>query len=140
MANKIIRVPSNFNMKVLGDKIFKYYKKEGYSVDIYGDSTNLEIKLSKDMKGFLRWLGLAKQLTVNIYYEDDTLELSFSDKELVGKIVAIAVGWYIIFIQLITGLIGLFGQLSMPKDVTETIRKLSRKSVVEAPKEAPTQE
>lgn len=119
-----ISVPEYFYISELKNELVNKYEKEGYNVDVLDESvSSFSVKIEKDMGGFLQYLGLAKAITVNVEIEGEKIVVDFVNPEWTGKIVALVVGFCLLLVPFITGIIGTIEQTNFPKEIGDNIRK-----------------
>lgn len=118
MANNVMfNVKSDFDMEVFANKLADTYRAKGFTVTTVNMNGNYMITFDKGTGGINTLLGMGKGIKATCTRVNDTLTIAFSDAEWTGKIVACAVGWIVCMIPFITGIIGIFGQLSLPKEI-----------------------
>ena len=128
MAEPIkISVPENFDLAKFAKQISKTCEREGYTTTFYDDDckTFFSLKIEKDMGGFLQWIGLGQSITLNAELEGTKLVVHYTNAEWTSKIIALAIGWLIIWIPFVTGLIGTFKQMNLPNAINEEVRKIA---------------
>lgn len=128
MAEQLkLSVPADFNVTELGKKLSQKYEKEGYNVDFDSeDEYSFSLQIDKNMSGFMRWVaGLAKKITVNVDLEGTKLNISYTNPEWAGKIVAI-IPLGLLWVPFFTGLVGLFGQINFPTKISDDIKQITR--------------
>ena len=68
--------------------------------------------------------GLGQGITATLTVQKQTLMVTYSDAEWTGKIIGIAVGWFLCLIPFITGIIGAVRQSKLPDTITADIQCL----------------
>ena len=121
-----ISVTENFDLAELAKQISKTCEREGYTANFYDDDckTSFSLKIEKDMGGFLQWIGLGQSITLNAELEGTKLVVHYTNAEWTSKIIALAIGWFILWIPFVTGLIGTFKQMNLPNAINEEVRKI----------------
>lgn len=123
MANNIIlNVNPSFDMGNFVNQLANIYQGKGYTVDVAAIGANPVITISKGIGGINTILGLGQSIRVNCVLTGNTLNVTFSDAEWTSKIIGLAIGWIICFIPFVTALVGVFGQYSLPDNISNDIR------------------
>ena len=128
----MLNVKPNFQLTTLVGKLSQIYTQNGFTVtgSTFGenaDSTQVipnvfSMKIEKGNEGITKVLGLGKSIVVNFSVANNILSVNFSGIEWTGKIITIAIGWLLCFFPLITGIVGVVGQLELPKDIENNCR------------------
>lgn len=74
------------------------------------------LTVKKDRDGFVNALGMGLECRVNFGVINGQLTVNV-DSEWTNKIIAVAVGWFVCFIPVITGIVGAVNQLSLPDKI-----------------------
>lgn len=74
------------------------------------------LTVKKDRDGFVNALGMGLECRVNFGAINGQLTVNI-DSEWTNKIIAVAVGWFVCFIPVITGIVGAVNQLSLPDKI-----------------------
>lgn len=74
------------------------------------------LTVKKDRDGFVNALGMGLECRVNFGAINGQLTVNV-DSEWTNKIIAVAVGWFVCFIPVITGIVGAVNQLSLPDKI-----------------------
>lgn len=126
MAETImVPISESFNMKEFVDKFSKTYQAKGFKVMPTLMNNSATITLDKGVGGINMLLGLGLGITVTCMQADRALNVSFSNEEWTGKIIGLAVGWFLCMVPFITAIIGLINQIQLPKNIGNDIRFLS---------------
>ena len=90
---------------------------QGYeaSVQMISPQTGV-LTVKKDREGFMNVLGMGLECRVNFASINGQLTVNI-DGEWTNKIIAVAVGWFVCFIPVITGIVGAVNQLSLPDKI-----------------------
>ena len=85
-------------------------------------TTVLSMRLEKNRSVFKKILGLSRAITVNFSINrEGRLLVNFTDAAWAGKVFAIAVGWFLLWIPFATGLYGAYKQSELPKEINQRI-------------------
>lgn len=114
----MLNVKPSFDMEVFAGKITDTYRAKGFTVNSVMMNGNCIITFNKGTGGINTILGMGKGIKATFVRANDTLSINFSDAEWTGKIIAIAVGWFLCLVPFITGIIGAVGQIGLPKEIT----------------------
>lgn len=74
------------------------------------------LTVKKDRDGFVNALGMGLECRVNFGAINGQLTVNV-DSEWTNKIIAVAIGWFVCFIPVITGIVGAINQLSLPDKI-----------------------
>jgi len=116
------------------------YSGKGFYVTAIPYNSGVSVEFSKDDSGFKKWIGLALGIRANISISNGYLYISFTDAEWTGKIVAIAVGWFMCLVPLITGIIGAVAQNDFPRLIANDIQMLAMGNTPGAPPQQQNQQ
>ncbi len=122
--NMILNVAEGYDLAALADRIASTYQQKGFSANVTGAPNGIMVRLEKNLGGLNTLLGLGKGITVYLSLNGNTLQVSYSQEEWNGKIIAIAIGWIVCFIPLITGILGAVEQSNLSKEINNDIRML----------------
>ena len=123
MAN----VSENFDLANFAEEVAAKYQAEGYTANVVKMKKTVKIKISKGCGGINTILGLGQSITASAMLsgkENDMLSVSFSDGDWTSKIIACVIGWFLCFVPVITGVIGIVRQLGLPKNVENDMQML----------------
>lgn len=115
--NLMINVSDAFSMDVFAEQLANTYRAKGFDVTVANMNGNCIITFDKGTGGVNLLLGLGLGIKANCMCTNNVLSISFSDAEWTGKIVGLAVGWFLCFVPFITALIGCVNQSSLPKNI-----------------------
>lgn len=118
MSVKTIRLLPGTNLASLIDIAAQNLSMQGFDVksQIMGPCA-AEIIVTKDREGIKNSiLGLGVECRVAITVSNDLLTLSIGS-EWTNKIVALVIGWFLCWIPIITGIIGLVNQSGLPDKI-----------------------
>lgn len=113
-----INIPEGFDMGIFARKMTDAYQAKGYAVQPSVNGNTAVIVLSKDLGGINTVLGLGEGVTLNCSVLDGRLIISFLNEEWTSKIIACVLGWICCFIPLITGLVGVYRQITLPNNIS----------------------
>ena len=124
---KIVAIRPDFNMNDLVNRLTQLYRQKGFEVTPMQIGNGISIQLSKDNSGIKKFVGLALGVTVNITVNEsaNALYLTFTDAEWTGKIVGLAVGWFLCLIPFCIAIYGCVKQSEFPNEITNDIRMLT---------------
>ena len=74
------------------------------------------LTVKKDRDGLMNALGMGVECRVNFAAINGQLTVNI-DSEWTNKIIAVAIGWFVCFIPVITGVVGAVNQLSLPDKI-----------------------
>lgn len=114
---KTLKLNPGTNLSSLIDIAAQNLSMQGFDVksQVMGPCA-AEIIVSKDREGLKNFLGLGVECRVAITASDDMLTLSIGS-EWTNKIVALVIGWFLCWIPVVTGIIGLVNQLGLPDKI-----------------------
>lgn len=121
---KIIPISANFDMNDLVGRFTEMYQAQGFEVMTTQSANTATIKLSKDNDGIKKFAGLALEVTANISVHNDKLMINFSDAEWLGKIIGLAVGWFLCLVPFCTAVYGSVKQSEFPKKIANDIQMI----------------
>ena len=87
----------------------------GASVQMISPQSGV-LTVKKDRDGFTNVLGMGVECRVNFAAINGQLTVNI-DSEWTNKIIAVAVGWFVCFIPVITGVVGAVNQLGLPDKI-----------------------
>ena len=120
---KMFPVSPNFNMEDMVSKITQMYQAKGFVVTVMPmGATGVSIDFRKDDDGIKKYIGLALGIKANIMLQNDNLVINFTDEEWTGKIIGLAIGWFLCCIPFIIAGIGCLHQLEFPKPLGNDIQ------------------
>ncbi len=119
MANNVMfNVNPTFDMEVFAAKLADTYRAKGYDVNVANMNGMCTIAFDKGTGGINMLLGLGEGIKATITKMNDTLMINYSDAEWTGKIIGCVVGWFLCMIPMITAIIGIVKQTSLPKKIS----------------------
>lgn len=128
MANNFMaNVPEGFNLDDFVDEIVSKYQAQGFTVNVIKMKKNLKIKFSKGCGGINTILGMGQGITADVMLsgkEGDMISVNFTDGDWTSKIIACVIGWFLCFVPIITGIIGIINQTSLPKNIENDMQML----------------
>lgn len=94
---------------------------QGYGASIQMISPQAGVlTVKKDREGLTNAIGMGIECRVNFSAVNGQLTVNV-DSEWTNKIIAIAVGWFVCFIPVITGVVGAVNQLSLPDKIFNAV-------------------
>lgn len=113
----------NYPLKPNAD-LFAIIKAVALTMETQGYEANVQmispqsgvLTVKKDRDGFTNILGMGLECRVNFAAINGQLSVNI-DSEWTNKIIAVAVGWFVCFIPVITGVVGAVNQLSLPDKI-----------------------
>lgn len=129
MSNQLMmNVSENFDLNVLSVKICDLYRTKGFQVTQMNMNNSVRIKFEKGVGGINMLLGMDKGITATCMLQGNNLVVTYSDAAWTGKIIGLAVGWFLCLVPFITAIIGALGQNSLPKEISDDIMMLANSS------------
>ncbi len=139
MTTKTIRLNPGTNLATLIDFAAQNLSMQGFDVksQVMGPSA-AEIIVTKDREGIKNTiLGLGVECRVAITVSNDMLTLSINS-EWTNKIIALVIGWFLCWIPIITGIVGLVNQSSLPEKIFTAFNLASNSGIANTPVEDAT--
>ncbi len=110
---RIIAVSENERMDLLLNRAAQFLQSQGFFVLVTTMSDTVgTLKVSRDRDGFKNFMGLGIESNATIMRNGSTLSISV-EHDWTNKIIAVAVGWFLCWIPIITGIIGAVDQSGM---------------------------
>jgi len=134
---RTIPIGADFNLDTTIAQLQQIYSGKGFYVTAIPYNSGVSVEFSKDDGGFKKWLGLAQGIRANLSISGGFLYVSFTDAEWTGKIVAIAVGWFMCLVPLITGIVGAVAQSDLPKNIANDIQMIAMRNSSGTPGSSP---
>lgn len=108
--------------------LFSIIKAVALTMETQGYQSNIQmitpqtgvLTIAKDREGFTNILGMGLECRANFAAINGQLTVNV-DGEWTNKIIAVAVGWFICFIPVITGIVGAVNQLSLPDKIFNAV-------------------
>ena len=127
--NLMIDVDENLDLEELVESLEDSFRAKGFAVTKSKMKNGVRIKFDKGCGGFNMITGLGKGITATIVKKGESLSVTYSEGDWVGKIIPFAafliLGWALIpIILLVTAIIGTVGQLNLPKNINSEIMML----------------
>lgn len=120
-------ISENFDLQKFTEDLTQQYQGKGFNVRTTKTKNSVKIVFDKKCGGANMLFGLGQGVTATCTVqgkERDILSVNFSDGDWTGKFIGLGVGLFLCFIPFITALIGLFRQLSLPKNIGNDIQML----------------
>ncbi len=128
MANDFtLNIAENFNLERFTEEVMQLYQGQGFQVRSLQMKNSIKLVFDKKCGGINYLLGLGQGITANCSIQgknNDILSVRFTDGDWIGKIVGCAVGWCFCLIPFITAIIGIFRQLSLPKNISNDMQMI----------------
>lgn len=134
-SSTMVNVGSDFDMTNFVNRLAESYQAKGFNVTAANLGGGASIVFDKDTGGVNTILGLGKGITANCMLNNGTLNVSYTNEDLTSKIVGLCVtpllfvipilGWIALVVRLVMGIVGLVGQLQLPKEISGEIRMLA---------------
>ena len=107
-----------------GTDLYAVIQATALTMDAQGYQTNIQmigpnagvLTVTKNREGFANIMGLGLECRANFSAINDQLTVNI-DSEWANKIIAIAVGWFVCFIPVITGAVGSVSQVTLPDKI-----------------------
>ena len=118
MADNIMfNVKPDFNMDVFAGRLADTYRAKGFTVNVANMNGNYMLTFDKGTGGINTILGMGLGIKATCMLVNGALNITFSDAEWTGKIIACVVGWFLCLVPFITGIIGVVNQMGLPKQI-----------------------
>ncbi len=131
MANNfMVNISEKFDMESFANEIAQQYQAKGFQVRIMKMKNGCKIVFDKKCGGINMLLGLGQGITATCIVagkEKESLSVDFSDGDWIGKIIGLVVGvcsCFFCFITIITAIIGICKQLSLPKNISNDMNMI----------------
>lgn len=129
MANNfMVNVSENFDIEAMANEVAERYQAQGFQVRILKMKNGVKIIFDKKTGGINMLLGMGLGISATCMLsgkEHDTLNVTFSDGDWTGKIVGCIAGCFLCLIPLITAIIGIFKQISLPNQISNDIQMIA---------------
>ncbi len=127
MANNLmLNVDDNFDVNNLAEQLADTYRGKGFTVNVLKMKNGAcSLVLDKGVGGINMLLGLGLGVKVTLTAKNGMLNVNYSDADWTGKIIGLAVGWFLCLIPFITAIIGSFKQLNLTKEISNDITMLA---------------
>ena len=119
-----LSIPSGYTLSNLCTKLKSVYESKGFIVSVFPFENTVRMQFDKGCGGANYLFGLGQGITATLTVQKQTLMVTYSDAEWTGKIIGIAVGWFLCLIPFITGIIGAVRQSKLPDTITADIQYL----------------
>ncbi len=136
---KTFSIPAGTNINTAIDIAAQNLSMQGFDVksQVIGP-TAAEVIITKDREGFKNFLGLGLESRVAITATGDMLNLSITD-EWVNKIIALVVGWFLCWVPIITGIIGIINQAGLSEKINTAFSLALNSGAANIPNQAPAE-
>lgn len=112
----------DFDLQSVVGQLGVMFQRKGYHVRSYPLGAGACLELAKNKGGLNAVIGRCEGLKVHFMPGATMLNVSFSEEEWTDKVIAFVVGWFSCGITWITGLVGLYNQSRLPKEVESGLR------------------
>ena len=107
-----------------GTDLYAVIQATALAMDAQGFQTNIQmigpsagvLTVTKNREGFSNIIGLGLECRVNFSVMNEQMTVNI-DSEWANKIIAIAVGWFVCLIPMITGIVGAVSQVTLPDKI-----------------------
>ncbi len=126
-SNFSVNVEPDFNIEALGEEMVERYQAKGFKVRLLKMKKGVKLVFDKNCGGINMILGMGQGISATCTIsgkENDTLNVNFSDGDWTGKIIGCIVGWFVCFVPVITAVIGICKQLSLPGEIGDDIQSI----------------
>lgn len=123
-STKMIPIGENFDLQHLVDQLIQNYRGKGFEVQAMQMGNGVSITFDKDNDGIKKFVGLALGIKATLSINNNMLMVTFSDAEWTGKIIALAVGWFLCLIPFFIGIYGALQQSELPKKIATDIQMI----------------
>lgn len=89
------------------------------NIQMIGPSSGI-LTVVKDREGFTNLLGLGLECRANFSSLNGQLTVNI-DGEWTNKLIAVAVGWFVCLIPMVTGIVGAINQLTLPDKIFNAV-------------------
>lgn len=118
MADTVfINVTPDFNMHAFVNQLAEKYRMEGFTVTVADFNNSVILTFDKNTGGINMLLGLGQGIKATCMLSNGVLSINFSDGDWTGKIIGLAVGWFICLIPFVTAIVGCVKQSQLPKNI-----------------------
>ena len=123
-SNFMLNVSPEFNMEAFSEQLANLYRARGYVVTVANMNGNAIISFEKNIGGINTVLGLGEGVKANCMVNNGVVNITFTDAEWTSKIIGAVIGWFLCLIPLITAIIGVVRQTSLPKNIENDVRMM----------------
>lgn len=123
--SRIIPIAPGFDMQAMVAQLTQMYQAKGFTVSVMGFGGGVSMDFRKDDDGIKKYVGMALGVKANITLNGGALMVDFTDAEWTGKIVGLAVGWFLCLVPFIIALVGCFKQSEFPKTIANDIAMIA---------------
>ncbi len=121
MANNVVfNVSPYFNVDFFSQQLAESFRMKGYNTSVVKLGIVTQVSFEKGTGGINTVLGMGEGVKANITQNGNTVTISFVEEEWTSKIIACVIGWFLCWIPIVTGIIGVVNQLNLPKTIGST--------------------
>lgn len=117
-APAMINVGPQFNMAAFVQQLANLYRSRGFLVTIANFGPSTAITFDKNTGGANMLLGLGQGVTANCALNNNMLTINYTNEDWTGKIIGLAIGWFLCLIPFITAIVGVVRQTQLTKDLS----------------------
>ncbi len=118
MANSVmLKVNPAFDLEAFSNQLADTYRAKGFAVNVAAFNGSSIITFDKNTGGINMLLGMGEGIKSTCTLNNDSLIINFSDGDWTGKIIGLAVGWFLCLVPFITAIVGCVKQSSLPKSI-----------------------
>lgn len=89
------------------------------NIQMIGSNSGI-LTVTKDREGFTNILGLGLECRANFSALNGQLTVNI-DGEWTNKLIAVAVGWFVCLIPMVTGIVGAINQVTLPEKIFNAV-------------------
>ncbi len=121
-AQKMFNLNPGADLAAIVNLAAQNLSTQGYEVQAQPMSpTSATMVIKKDRDGFKNIIGLGVECRLTLAVINGTQLSVTIDSEWTNKIIAIAVGWFLCWIVMVTGVVGCVNQNGLPEKVSNAI-------------------
>lgn len=111
-----------------GTDLYAFMQSTALTLSTQGYDSNIQmigpyagvLTVTKDREGITNLIGLGLECRANFSVIDGNLTVTV-DGEWTNKIIAVAVGWFVCIIPVVTGIVGAISQLALPDKIFNAV-------------------
>lgn len=106
----------NFDLEKLSEQMTSIYKSEGFETKTVKKENSYVIDIEKNMDGANFFFGGQQSLTAKISYDNDVLNIEYSNGAWIGKIIGIGFGVILCYVPTVMSILGTIKQVKLYKE------------------------